>query len=183
MDLTAPWGHAWAGRLDELTIDSEALTANPLGDPHRRPVWVYTPPGYDEDAVLRATVRMQRLSALTGIAELVAARRDPAGGWEIAMVRHGRLAAAATAPPGVHPRTTLEVARVTAETVRPGPGPVPAASAAETERILAWLERPDTRLVEASSGWASPVRGAARFRNLLIKAEFAASAKDSTDRS
>jgi DNA polymerase-3 subunit epsilon len=60
---------------------------------------------------------------------------------------------------------------------------VPAASAAETERILAWLERPDTRLVEASSGWASPVRGAARFRNLLIKAEFAASAKDSTDRS
>jgi DNA polymerase-3 subunit epsilon len=134
-------------------------------------------------AVLRATVRMQRLSALTGIAELVAARRDPAGGWEIAMVRHGRLAAAATAPPGVHPRTTLEVARVTAETVRPGPGPVPAASAAETERILAWLERPDTRLVEASSGWASPVRGAARFRNLLIKAEFAASAKDSTDRS
>jgi hypothetical protein len=24
MDLSAPWGHAWAGRLDELAIDSEA---------------------------------------------------------------------------------------------------------------------------------------------------------------
>ena len=53
MDLTAPWGHAWAGRLDELAIDSEALTGNPLGDPHRRPLWVYTPPGYDEDPARR----------------------------------------------------------------------------------------------------------------------------------
>ena len=49
MDLPAPWGHAWAGRLDELVIDSEALTANPLGDPHRRPLYVYTPPGYDAE--------------------------------------------------------------------------------------------------------------------------------------
>jgi hypothetical protein len=50
MDLPPPWGHAWAGKLDELAIDSEALTGNPLGDPHRRPLWVYTPPGYDADA-------------------------------------------------------------------------------------------------------------------------------------
>ena len=49
MDLPPPWGHAWAGRLDELTIDSQALTANPLGDAHRRPLYVYTPPGYDAD--------------------------------------------------------------------------------------------------------------------------------------
>ncbi|MGI8828764.1 MAG: alpha/beta hydrolase [Candidatus Limnocylindria bacterium] len=49
MDLPPPWGHRWAGRLDALTIDSEALTGNALGDPHRRPVYVYTPPGYDAD--------------------------------------------------------------------------------------------------------------------------------------
>jgi S-formylglutathione hydrolase FrmB len=48
MDLPPPWGHAWAGRVDEHVIDSEALTGNPLGDPHRRPIYVYTPPGYDE---------------------------------------------------------------------------------------------------------------------------------------
>ncbi len=50
MDLSPPWGHAWAGRLDEHVIDSQALTANPLGDPHLRPLYVYTPPGYDPDS-------------------------------------------------------------------------------------------------------------------------------------
>jgi hypothetical protein len=33
--------------LDELTIESDALRDNPLGDPHVRPLWVYTPPEYD----------------------------------------------------------------------------------------------------------------------------------------
>ncbi|MEV1287881.1 DEDD exonuclease domain-containing protein [Micromonospora sp. NPDC049679] len=127
-------------------------------------------------ALLRATLRMQRLAALTGIEELVAARRAADGGWELAIVRHGRLAAAGTSPPRVHPRPTLDLIRATAETVIAGHGPVPNASAEESERILSWLERPETRLVEASSGWASPVRGAARFRDLLAKAERAPSA-------
>ncbi|NUT55720.1 MAG: alpha/beta hydrolase [Thermoleophilia bacterium] len=35
-----------AGRLDEHVIESVALRGNPLGDPHERPLWVYTPPGY-----------------------------------------------------------------------------------------------------------------------------------------
>ncbi|BFU46117.1 DEDD exonuclease domain-containing protein [Krasilnikovia sp. MM14-A1004] len=140
-------------------------------------------------AMLRATVRMQRLGSLTRLPELVAARRDAIGGWEIIVVRHGRLAAAATSPPRQHPRPTLDAARATAETVRPGPGPVPAASAEETERILAWLDRPDTRLVETSGDWVSPARGAARFSSLLSRAEAAASGRDSavcssvTDRS
>ncbi|MGH2357516.1 MAG: alpha/beta hydrolase, partial [Candidatus Limnocylindria bacterium] len=53
MDLPRPWGHAWAGRLVEHVIDSQALTGNPLGDPHRRPVLVYLPPGYDVDGARR----------------------------------------------------------------------------------------------------------------------------------
>ncbi|GIE30244.1 DNA polymerase III subunit epsilon [Actinoplanes italicus] len=133
-------------------------------------------------ALLRALVRMQRLDALTRLPELVAARRDDRGGWEIAVVRHGRLAAAATSPPREHPRPTLDAARLTAETVLPGPGPVPAATAEETERILAWLELPDTRLVETSGDWVSPVRGAARFSGLLTRAEAAASTQDSSVR-
>jgi S-formylglutathione hydrolase FrmB len=45
-----PWSRVFAGRVDEHVIDSQALTGNPLGDPHQRPIWVYTPPGYDADA-------------------------------------------------------------------------------------------------------------------------------------
>jgi DNA polymerase-3 subunit epsilon len=133
-------------------------------------------------AVLRAAVRMQRLLGLTRIAELAAARRTADGGWELAIVRHGRLAGAASSAPGVHPRPVLDLVRVTAETVLPGHGPVPNASAEESERILSWLERPDTRLVEVSSGWASPVRGAARFRDLLARAEAATSTQLSSER-
>ncbi|BCJ45261.1 DNA polymerase III subunit epsilon [Actinoplanes ianthinogenes] len=133
-------------------------------------------------ALLRALIRMQRLDALTRIPEIVAARRNDKGGWEIAVIRHGRLAAAATSPPREHPRPTLDAAKLTAETVLPGPGPVPSASAEETERVLAWLERVDTRLVETDGDWVSPARGAARFSALLTRAEAAASGQDSTVR-
>jgi hypothetical protein len=44
-----PWSGDLAGRIDELTIDSQLLRGNVLGDPHERPLWVYTPPGYDAD--------------------------------------------------------------------------------------------------------------------------------------
>ena len=30
-------------------MDSQSLTGNPLGDPHVRPLYVYTPPGYDDN--------------------------------------------------------------------------------------------------------------------------------------
>jgi S-formylglutathione hydrolase FrmB len=50
---TVPWGHEWAGRIDELVFASDALRGNPLGDPAERPLWVYTPPGYDEDTERR----------------------------------------------------------------------------------------------------------------------------------
>jgi DNA polymerase-3 subunit epsilon len=135
---------------------------------------------YEEAAVVRArmaallgaAVRMQRLVALTSVAELVGARPVAArGGWELAVVRHGRLVAAGMSAPGVHPRQTLEVLLATAETVQPGPGPTPCASAGETERILSWLERPETRLVQVTHGWASPVAGAVRLRDVLQKAE------------
>ncbi|WP_018216438.1 DEDD exonuclease domain-containing protein [Salinispora vitiensis] len=132
-------------------------------------------------AVLRAIIRMQRLAALTGIAEVVAARPAPDGGWELALVRHGRLAGAGVSPPGIHPRPTIATIRATAETVTPGHGPTPATSAEETECILSWLERPETRLVEMSSAWASPTAGAGRFRALLTKAATAASHQFSTE--
>jgi hypothetical protein len=44
-----PWSADLAGRIDEQVIRSELLRDNPLGDPYERPVWVYLPPGYDEE--------------------------------------------------------------------------------------------------------------------------------------
>ena len=98
-------------------------------------------------ALLRATVRMQRLDALTRLAEVVAARRNDDGGWEIAVVRHGRLAGGGhLAAPAASPADAGPGPGHRGDGRTGGLGPVPAATAEETERILAWLERPDTRL-------------------------------------
>ncbi|MFI6762652.1 alpha/beta hydrolase-fold protein [Micromonospora sp. NPDC050417] len=48
-----PWNSELAGRLDRHVISSELLRDNPLGDPHERPLWVYLPPGYDDDPAVR----------------------------------------------------------------------------------------------------------------------------------
>jgi Putative esterase len=44
-----PWSFEPRGRFDEAVVESKALQGNPLGDPHERPVWIYLPPGYDDD--------------------------------------------------------------------------------------------------------------------------------------
>src|SRR5919112_1103441 len=45
----APWNRPLRGRLDTLTVESELLAGNPLGDPARRPLYVYLPPGVADD--------------------------------------------------------------------------------------------------------------------------------------
>jgi len=47
-ELGPPWSRTLSGRWESGVIESPALVGNPLGDPVRRPVWVYLPPGYDE---------------------------------------------------------------------------------------------------------------------------------------
>ena len=47
--VTLPWDHTWAGRIDRHIVHSPALEGNPLGDPADRPLWVYVPPGYDDE--------------------------------------------------------------------------------------------------------------------------------------
>jgi hypothetical protein len=42
------WRQQFAGRVDELVMESQALAGNHLGDPTERPLWVYVPPGYDD---------------------------------------------------------------------------------------------------------------------------------------
>jgi S-formylglutathione hydrolase FrmB len=44
-----PWSYELAGRFEEHAFESEVLKGNALGDPHVRPLWVYLPPGYDDE--------------------------------------------------------------------------------------------------------------------------------------
>jgi DNA polymerase-3 subunit epsilon len=111
---------------------------------------------------VRAAARTQRLTSLTRCPELIATRRDEHGRWGVHVVRHGRLAAAGVIPPGADATAYVEQLRAGAETVLPSVGPIPAASAEESERILHWLELPGVRLVEVEGEWTCPLAGAGR---------------------
>ncbi len=112
------------------------------------------------ETFLAASVKHHRLASLAGCPQIVAAYRDRLDGppvWQIHVVRHGRLAAAAVAHPGEVPQAVARAAVTAAETVPPPAGPAPAATVEETERIAAWLERPGVRLIEVDGDWCWPL--------------------------
>ncbi len=113
-------------------------------------------------AFVRAAARTQRVGALSGCPEVVAARREDDGRWAVHVVRFGRLAAAGVIPSGADAVAYVEQLRAGAETVRTAPGPAPAATVEETEKILAWLEQPGIRLVDVLGEWVCPVAGATK---------------------
>jgi DNA polymerase III subunit epsilon len=113
-------------------------------------------------AFVRAAARTQRLSALTRCPEVVAARREDDGRWSVHVVRFGRLVAAGVIPSGADAHQFVHDLRASAETVRPAAGPVPAASAEESEKVLRWLESPGIRLVDVDGEWVCPLGGASR---------------------
>jgi len=110
-------------------------------------------------AFLRGTARTQRLASLTHCPQVVAARRRELGGWDVHVVRFGRLVAAGVLDRGVDASAFVCSLVASAETVCPGPGPTPAASAAETEAVLRWLEREGTRLIDIDGVWSCPLAG------------------------
>ncbi|QFG25797.1 DEDD exonuclease domain-containing protein [Actinomadura sp. WMMB 499] len=132
-------------------------------------------------AFVRAAARGQRLAALAGLPELVAALPAFDGGWELAVVRYGRLAAAGTVPPRARPRPYVDALIATAETVFPPSGGAPGgvalgappstgATAEEMECVLRWLDRPGVRLVEVGGTWTCPAHGAEGQRGRLDRA-------------
>jgi hypothetical protein len=48
-----PWSFVVRGHFEEVVFESAALKNNRLGDPHLRPLWVYTPPDYQENSSRR----------------------------------------------------------------------------------------------------------------------------------
>jgi DNA polymerase III subunit epsilon len=104
--------------------------------------------------------RAQQLAALAALPELVGARPDGRGGWEIAVLRHGRLAAAGVARRGVAPMPVIHALRLGAQTVLPGPGPLRGAPVEEVRLLHRWLTTGGARLVVSEPAWSEPARGA-----------------------
>jgi Putative esterase len=83
------------GRLDEHVISSEALRGNPLGDPHERPLWVYVPPGYDDEPERR----YPSVYAIQGMTGRVDMWRNRASMRKTVLELFDELFAAREAPP------------------------------------------------------------------------------------
>jgi DNA polymerase-3 subunit epsilon len=167
---------------DEYAAVAGAARALLTGDPRpvleatqRRMVSLSAQERYEEAAAyrdraaafVRTLAKMQRLAALASCPQLVAAQPGFGGGWDLAVVRYGRLAAAATVPAGATPAPYLQAVVATAQTVTPGPGPLAAASAEEMQQILRWLGEPGVRLVALEGSWCSPVSGAGGLQHWL----------------
>ena len=83
------------GRLDEHVISSEALRGNPLGDPHERPLWVYVPPGYDDEPERR----FPSVYAIQGMAGRVDMWRNRSALRKTVLELFDELFASGEAPP------------------------------------------------------------------------------------
>jgi DNA polymerase-3 subunit epsilon len=160
------------GVLAELVTAAWAGDVRPLVEPLQRKLSELSAAQRFEQAalvrdriasVVRACARMQRLSALQCVDEMVAARPDGNGGWELSVIRSGRLAAAGTAPRGVVPWPVIDALLATADAV----DAAHPALTEEVECVLRWLEEPGTRLVRASQPWAMPAFGAGSLRAFL----------------
>ncbi|WP_106398707.1 DEDD exonuclease domain-containing protein [Actinocorallia populi] len=119
-------------------------------------------------AFLRAAGRAQRLDALAALAQLVVARPGFDGGWELAVVRYGRLAGASVIP--AHATAYgpyVEACTAAAQTVLPEPGRRHAASPAEMECLLRWMDSPGVRLVLVDGTWSCPAGGAEGLREWI----------------
>ncbi len=129
------------------------------------------------EAYLRASVRSHRLTALADTEEIVAADLVD-GGWQIHVIRHGRLAAAGIAPRGTDPRPVVDTLTLTAEHVEPG-----SVLTEESEILWTWLTNGTTRLVRASAPLSSPIHvGGAHALALREARESAQTARYTSDR-
>jgi DNA polymerase-3 subunit epsilon len=127
--------------------------------------------------LLRAVRRRQRLESLGAVPQLVLARPDGEGGWQLSVVRRGRLAAAGCAPRGTSVRAVLPGLLATAETPS-GPADELAASVDETELVMRWMEKPGTRLVELDGVLACPAPGTGAFSGFLARVEAGRTERD-----
>ncbi|MHA6803071.1 DEDD exonuclease domain-containing protein [Salinifilum ghardaiensis] len=122
-------------------------------------------------ALIRALDQGHRHANLCAVPELVAAHPDGTGGWQLAVVRHGLLAAAGHARRGVPPMPVVDQLQAAAQTVRPETGPLRGAPADEVRIVHRWLIADGTRLVRCAVPWSEPVRAAGTWRHWAERAD------------
>ena len=144
-------------------MDGDLRTA--IAALHRRMSLLAAQERYEDAALWRerlgqlagASLRTHRLMLLAGTAELVAARVAADGGWDIHVLRFGRLAAAGHAGAGIDPLPIVAALVASAEHVEPLPAPAPAGLTEEALALLAWLESDGVRIVRSEHGLSLPV--------------------------
>lgn len=137
--------------------------------------------------------RGQQLQSLAALPEIIAAKPggtgdlNTAGGYQLAVIRYGQLAAAGAAPAGVPPMPVVDAIRAGAQTILPTPGPLAGALVEETALIARWLTAPGVRIVGVTgagvsdAGWASPLRSAGAWATWAATARSAKLAYQQTD--
>lgn len=115
------------------------------------------------DAFLRAAARTQQRAPLESATELVAARRAERGGWELMLMRSGRLAGATLSPAGANPMPYVDALKASGALSGAATAPL----VEETELLGAWLMQPGVRLVELEGEWSCPLGGAGQIRQSL----------------
>ena len=107
------------------------------------------------EAAEQAVVSASALRAFGQVPQIVAAA-PRSGGWDVHVVRFGRLAAATFCPVGADAHRVVDTAVTAAEQVeRPAP-PATAALVSESRMLLRWLEQ--ARLIGISGRWDQPIR-------------------------
>lgn len=106
------------------------------------------------ETALRGVASGTQLRSFCQLPQVIAAASRP-GGWDLHVIRFGRLANAVFCPVTADPHQVLRTAVQTAEEVRGRPAPTGAALTAETRMLLRWLE--SARLVGVEGQWSLPL--------------------------
>lgn len=148
-----------ADRARSAVLDTHWLISDAL---HARMAGLAADERYEQAAVWRDRLDRAMAGARSAahlrvfgqIPQLVAAAPRP-GGWDIHVIRHGRLAGAAFCPVGGPAERIVEACVLSAEQVEPPPPPATAALSAESRMLLNWLD--GARPVRIDGQWALPV--------------------------
>jgi DNA polymerase-3 subunit epsilon len=154
----------YAELVDGLRAAMEGDLRPAISRLHARMALLAAEERFEEAAVWRerlrnlvtGSTRTHRLMMVAGRAEIIAAQVTDDGGWDIHVIRFGRLAAAGRVAGGVDPRPTVEALASSAEHVEPLTPPAPAGLTEEALELLTWLEGDGVRLVRADDGLSLP---------------------------